>query len=228
MNTVAVVPTRGGSQGLPGKNLKVIAGRTLIEIALRQAQRVADRAILVTDSERHADEARRVHADYVVIDREVGPDELPEVKTREAMTIRPDLFEDATTIVRLFCTTPLRSDVDIQLAIAYHRATGRTVVGTSQALFRPHQVLSVHEGRGWRAAPNAQRPRQQVPGREYYINGAVYVASIESFMKYGFWEEPLKTQPINALRALDIDDENDLRAVRALWGVRDRLDTLHL
>ena len=59
---LALVPARGGSKGLPDKNIRSLAGRTLLEYAARAAAAsgVVDRVVLSTDSPRIAEEGRRV------------------------------------------------------------------------------------------------------------------------------------------------------------------------
>ena len=59
---LALVPARGGSKGIPDKNIRPLAGRTLLEYAARVSAEsgVIDRIVLSTDSERIAEEGRRV------------------------------------------------------------------------------------------------------------------------------------------------------------------------
>src|ERR1043166_2648727 len=61
MLVLGLVPARGGSKGVPGKNVRPIAGRTLLEYAARTAREsaVIDRLVLSTDSEEIADAGRR-------------------------------------------------------------------------------------------------------------------------------------------------------------------------
>lgn len=60
VHTVAVIPARGGSKGLPGKNIRPLAGKPLIAYSIEAAQRsrLVDRVIVSTDDERIAEIAR--------------------------------------------------------------------------------------------------------------------------------------------------------------------------
>lgn len=227
MKTIAVVPSRGGSKGLPGKNLKRIKGQTLIRIALDQGRRVCDHAVLVTDSRKHHLEASQGKHDSYHIIREVGDSELPEVKTREAIRLFRELFAEYDTIVRLFPTQPLRSDDDIARAINRYAETKTPVVGVSRAPFRVHQLLEpVADGVSayrYRYPEHAKSPRQEIREPDVYANGTVYVNSIEDFLGNAFWGPPVTTVEVHPLRAIDIDTYEDLRAVRALWPNRLRL-----
>ena len=63
MRTVAIVPARSGSQGLPGKNIRVVAGRSLLERAIDFARMLpVDEVIVSTDSEEYARIARSAGA----------------------------------------------------------------------------------------------------------------------------------------------------------------------
>src|SRR3954451_10687616 len=63
--TLAVVPARGGSKGLPGKNIRPLAGLPLLEHSVKLAQLCPeiDRTIVSTDSEEIAEIARAVGAE---------------------------------------------------------------------------------------------------------------------------------------------------------------------
>src|SRR5687767_15997783 len=62
---LALVPARGGSKGIPGKNIRPLAGRTLLEYVARAAaeSQVVDRVVLSTDDRAIADEGRRLGLD---------------------------------------------------------------------------------------------------------------------------------------------------------------------
>lgn len=224
MKTIAVVPTRGGSKGLPGKNMERVGRETLIEIALRQGSRTCDHVVLVTDSLEHFDHAVELGFEAILYPNEVADDELPEVKTRWAIRTFPEVFAPYDTIVRLFATQPLRSDDDIARAIRRYRETMLTTIGVSVAPFREHQVLSASCKRSVvYPQEGAARTRQEVHGPDAYINGTVYVTSIDSFTLHAFWDTPMAAVYVHRLRAIDVDDHEDLRAVRILWPVRSRL-----
>ncbi len=65
MGVVAVIPARGGSKGIPDKNIKPLAGRPLLAYSIQVAQLAhnIDRVIVSTDSERYADIAREYGAE---------------------------------------------------------------------------------------------------------------------------------------------------------------------
>ena len=117
---LALIPARGGSKGLPDKNIRLLAGRTLLEYAARAASAsgVVDRIVLSTDSERIAAEGRRIGVDVPFIrPRELAGDATPmlpvvehAVDALEQGGWRPDI------VVLLQPTSPLRQAFHIKEA----------------------------------------------------------------------------------------------------------------
>ena len=73
MSVVAVIPARGGSKGVPGKNVALVGGRALVARAVDAARRaeLVDRVLVSTDDRLVAEVAREAGAEVVV-----RPDEL--------------------------------------------------------------------------------------------------------------------------------------------------------
>ena len=119
---LAIVPARGGSKGLPGKNLRLLAGHPLIaySIAAGLQARLVDRVICSTDSEEIAAAARRYGAEVpfmrpAKLARDDSPDidafqhVLTELRTRE--NYRPGI------IVQLRPTSPVRQPGQVDTGI---------------------------------------------------------------------------------------------------------------
>ena len=230
----AIIPTRHGSKGLSDKNLRTVEGVTLLEIAVRQALRVMGSAYVITDSVTHAEIARAAGAEAIVTPFEVADGALPEDQERWAIE-NSDFFRPYASVCRLFVTHPLRSDADILRGVGLHRETGETVVSTSRAEYREHQVLMRQKGDRSKNAPyhprssNPRRPRQDVQPPDTYLVGCFYLATVESFLRYAFWPpRGLIPSPVPSLRALDVDSLSDLERVRMLWKVRVQLEGLGL
>lgn len=223
-----IIPTRGGSKGLPDKCMAVIGGHTLIHHAVRQALRTVGSAIVVTDAERHAEEAQLAGAVPVLVDYEVQDDALPEEQERRAMAICPDLFRPFSSVCRLFVTHPLRADSDILRGVGLHRETGDTVVSACRAEYREHQVVQYTGAGYWAPRVNdPARPRQMVPAPDTYLVGCFYVAGLESYRAHAFWPpHGFRVQKVPTVRAFDIDSVQDLRRAHALWRMKPVLDGL--
>jgi CMP-N-acetylneuraminic acid synthetase len=151
---LALVPARGGSKGIPDKNIRLLAGRTLLEYAARVSAEsgVVDRIILSTDSERIAEEGRRVGLEVPFMrPSALAQDDTPmlpvidhavEFVTREGW--------DPEIIVLLQPTSPLRTPVHVRAAVEELRSSGADSVVTVVELPRhlsPDYVMRIDEGR---------------------------------------------------------------------------------
>lgn len=228
-----IIPTRGGSEGLPGKCMATVAGTSLIGHAVQQALRTIGSAYVITDHLEHAEEARRHGAVALVVDHTVPGDALPEHQEHRALfDMFPEILEPYSSVCRLFVTHPLRADHDVLHGMGLHRETGHTVVSMSVAEHQEHQVVLPllgrnNDGRLTTRSVDPRRPRQLVQPADRYLVGCFYLATVESYRRHAFWPpDGFRGVEVPILRALDVDTPQDLERVRMLWGVKDQLDTL--
>ncbi len=122
MNVLAVIPARGGSKGVPGKNLRPLHGRPLlgwtVEHAL-QATRV-DRVVVSTDDERIASAARVAGAEVPFMrPAELARDDTPtEPVVLHALTELTATGYTPDLVVLLQATSPVRLPTSIDRAIS--------------------------------------------------------------------------------------------------------------
>jgi N-acylneuraminate cytidylyltransferase len=121
MTCVAIIPARGGSRGIPRKNLVPVAGKPLVAYTIEHARATPaiDRVIVSTDDAEIGEVAERYGAEVIRRPAEISGDRAPsemallhtldELETREGY--RPDL------VVMLQATSPLRREGDVQRAI---------------------------------------------------------------------------------------------------------------
>jgi CMP-N,N'-diacetyllegionaminic acid synthase len=181
---LAVIPARGGSKGLPRKNIRPLAGLPLIIHSVRLAARCegVTRCVLSTDSDEIADVGRAHGADVPFIrPAELARDDTPMMPVlRHALAAIEALEQQRYDVLLLLDpTSPFRttSDVSAALELITSRAEIDGVVACSKPTFNPFWV-GVVEGEGGLLQPafdTAQRytRRQDVP-RFLRINGALY------------------------------------------------------
>ena len=226
--TLAVIPARGGSRGLPGKNTRPFAGLPLIAHSIRFARMCPEitRCIVSTDSAEIADVARQHGAEV--------PFMRPKDLAQDSSPLFPVLGHALSSVEReertvydfvmlLDPTSPARDPDDVRRAFARLRdvpgADG--VVSVSEPDFNPiwHCVT---ETDGWMTdlMPEGKRfdRRQDVP-RVFRINGAFYVwkaAFVRSAPQS--WRESGKhlTCEIPELRAMSIDTLEEFRRAELL------------
>lgn len=106
---LAVIPARGGSKGLPGKNIRTVAGKPLIAWSIEAAlkSRELDRTVLSTDDERIAEAARGLGCEVLMRPPELATDAAT---TISLLTHIAREIPEAQTFVVLQPTSPLRED----------------------------------------------------------------------------------------------------------------------
>ena len=180
---LAVIPARGGSRGLPGKNIRVLADLPLIVHSLRCAAlvpRLAD-VIVSTDDPNIASVAREAGGNVPFMrPPELARDDTPMMPVlRHAL----DRMEAAggrkyASLLLLDPTSPGRTPDDIERAFALLAAdpTANGVVACSRPTFNPFWVGVVERDGYMTAAFESGRyaRRQDVPPF-YRINGALYL-----------------------------------------------------
>jgi len=180
MKVLAVIPARGGSKGLPGKNIRDLAGMPLVAwtIEAAQASRCIDRLILSSDDDEIVQVARRWGCDVPFVRGE-------DLATDEATTV--DVVLDSLRrcpgydwVVVLQPTSPLRTTEDIDRCLLECLDQGASVgVSVCEATVSPYWMFS-RDGQGQLQTllpmPQGATRRQDLPNA-YQLNGAVYVAS---------------------------------------------------
>jgi N-acylneuraminate cytidylyltransferase len=227
---LAVIPARGGSRGLPGKNVRPLGGVPLIGHTVRFAARQPEvtRAIVTTDDEGIAAVARDHGADVPF----VRPAELARDDTPMAPVVRHALeqveAEEGTAydvVLLLDPTSPVRDPEAVRAALARLDAAGPEVdgvVSVSQPTFNPLWVgvRAGDDGRLGRYFPEAAGiTRRQDAGRYLRINGNFYAwrsAFVRRLSASWLDEGTFLGHEIPELQAYSIDDEQELTLVEAL------------
>lgn len=221
MKVLAFIPARGGSKGIPRKNLAVVGGKTLLQHTIESAKGNAliDRVFLSSDDEQilSAGRALGICSDYR------RPPELSGDKASLVDTVIHALdWLEATgdcydIVVLLQPTSPLRSAQDVSAALEQFLALpgARTLVSVHRMREHPFECLQGDSG-SWRWLAQPVRPtsgRQDYPDSYYFVNGAIYIASVEFIRRERQFIETgaamLYVMPQD--RGVDIDDPDQLQ-----------------
>jgi len=216
----AVIPARGGSKGIPGKNLAVIQGRSLLTRcieAAREAQSL-ERVFVSTEDPAIAAAARAAGAGIVerppALAGDTASSESALLHALDALRAGGAALPDV--LVFLQCTAPFLSPDDIDGTVAMLVERG---ADTAFAAARHHGFL-------WRSAENgasgvnhdkAARARRQDRGNEVLEAGSVYVMRIDGFLeaRHRFFGKTV-VHEVPAARVLEIDTPDDLARARLL------------
>jgi YrbI family 3-deoxy-D-manno-octulosonate 8-phosphate phosphatase len=227
MTTVAIVPARGGSKGIPGKNLQVIGSRSLLVRTVEAASGAdhVDEVVVSTDDAAIAVAA--IAAGAKVVER---PPELAEdTSTSESALLHAaghlNLADD-DVIVFLQCTSPFTSGADIDQLV------DPVVEGRADATFTavPFHgfVWRVEDGGAVGANHDAAtRPRRQDRPAQWLETGAGYAFRLGPFRAAGHRFHG-RTLPVQVTRAgsIEIDEPGDLATARMLAPLVDPLPRL--
>ncbi len=221
---LAVIPCRGGSKGLPGKNLHDLAGLPLIAHSIRLAKLCPSiaRCIVSTDSEEIAAVAREYGGDVPFLrPSELAQDETPmwpvlqhalrEIETRDRLQYGSLLLLSPTSPGRL----PGDITAVIQILEDDPRAVG--VVAASKPRFNPRWVCMDVDADGYASqsfpSEKIYQRRQDVPP-VFRVNGMLYLWRRDHLVASDsprYYELPHRVLEVPEERAIDIDDISDFR-----------------
>lgn len=176
LKILALIPARGGSKGIPRKNIKPIAGKPLIAWAIEAAlcSRVLDAVVVSTEDEEIADVARQWGA-QVPFRRpaELAQDDTPGI---DPVLHALEQLPDFDAVLLLQPTSPLRTTEDIDACIGL--AQGRqaaSVVSVSEPGKHPYWMYRLGTDQRLQTLINVPpiSRRQDLPP-VYAVNGALY------------------------------------------------------
>jgi len=189
MQTVAIIPARGGSKGLERKNIHPVAGKPLLAWSVLQAldSKHVDRVFVTTDDLSIAEVARAYGAE--VIDR---PEHISGDKATSESALLHALEEIAArhgaepeTVVFLQATSPLRKPGDIDRAIeVFRREAADSLISVTRA-----DDLTIWEQRegDWNSVNFDYRNRgiRQDRPSQYIENGSIYLFTPSVLRNFG-------------------------------------------
>ncbi|MCK1795608.1 acylneuraminate cytidylyltransferase [Streptomyces sp. XM4193] len=247
---LAVIPARGGSKGVPAKNLAPVAGVPLVARAVREslAARHVTAVVVSTDDEYIADVARAAGAEVVQRPSEIAGDTATsEAAVLHAMDVYEARYETEVDVVLLVqCTSPFLTGEDIggvAGAVAEDGADSALTVAPFHGFVWRDGHSDAHPAATDTAAATATdataaatasrgsygvnhdkafRPRRQDRPQDLLETGAAYAMSAAGFRAAGhrFFGRTDLVRTDPA-RTLEVDDPHDLARARALAPLLD-------
>lgn len=218
---LGVIPARGGSKGVPRKNIREIAGKPLIEWTIEEAKqsKYIDRLILSSEDEEIIDIARSLTCEVPFVrPKELAKDDTPGVEpVIHAIKALPEKFD---YVVLLQPTSPLRNsqDIDECVELCIHRKA-KTCVSVTEPDKSPYWMYRLDEEQRMRPLISTDRfyfRRQDLP-KAYALNGAVYVADCQWLVENRtFLTDDTLAYRMPTERSLDIDTEMDFQFLEFL------------
>lgn len=215
MSVLAIIPARGGSKGIPQKNLRMVGGKPLIAYSIEQARKTAgvDRVVVSTDDVKIAEVSARYGAEVIARPAEISGDSASsEAALLHVLTeLRDQEDYHPSIIVFLQCTSPLTLAVDIEGTL---QALVDQNADTAVSVTPFHYFLWKAGKDGYGEEVNHDkrtRPLRQEREPQYLETGAVYAMRTEGFLKTKhrfFGKTALYVMPPE--RCLEIDEPADL------------------
>lgn len=215
-SVLALIPARGGSKGVPGKNIRPAGGKPLIAwtIEASRASRYVDRTILSSDDPAIAAVAMQFGCEVPFMrPAELATDKADSMGVvRHALTALSERYD---CMVLLQPTSPLRAASDIDAALELYVDSGATTcVSVCEPDKHPYWMLKMDaDGSVQQLFPPEEIPtRRQDAPQVFALNGAIYVAPADFLAGGGdFITAGTIGYVMPKDRSFDIDTELDLR-----------------
>ncbi|MBL78502.1 MAG: acylneuraminate cytidylyltransferase [Nitrosomonadaceae bacterium] len=231
MKAIAFIFARGGSKGLPGKNIRSLGGKPLIAWSIEHALAVkrVERVIVSTDSEEIAAVARQYGAEVPFIrPEELARDDSPEWLAwchvlnylRETTGVLPEIMISVPT------TAPLRLPLDIENCLdEYEKGGTDMVITVTDAHRSPYFNMVKTNADGTVGLVNPQQSaiaRRQDAPVVYDMATVCYVANPEFVMTHNStFEGRVKVVHVPRERAIDIDTLLDFQIAESILNLRE-------
>lgn len=224
MKILSIIPARGGSKGVPRKNIKDLNGKPLISYTIEAANKskYIDRVVVSTDDLEIAEVSKKFGAEIPILrPTNLAGDLSPTVECVIHMLnyLKEEEEYVPTHIMLLQCTSPLRNHNHIDEAIEkFKDSREKALISVCESEVNPYWT-NIFEG-------NKLKPfikdgysitrRQDLP-EVYRVNGAIYLIEIETFLeKKTFQPESLTGYIMDSYSSVDIDTELDFRIAEVI------------
>lgn len=215
---LALIPARGGSKGLPGKNILPINGRPLLSWTIDAAMvsSYIDRVVLSSDDEAIMAAGRACGCEVPF--RRPGHLASDTASSLDVVVHAVDQLGETGVVVLLQPTSPLRTAADIDAACRMLEVSGApacvSVVAVEQNPYWMYRVDARGRLQALISANSTATRRQDLP-EAYLLNGAIYVADVAWLKRMRtFVTDETVAYIMPAERSLDIDTHADLEAFK--------------
>jgi CMP-N-acetylneuraminic acid synthetase len=223
--TLCIIPARGGSKRIPRKNLLPLAGKALLGYSIEVAAQAGlfEDVIVSSDDEEILQLAESMGVGTDRRPETLSGDNIRFVEVLKEYLLRSEIRGRYENIACMLPTCPFRTLEDVQNAyrlFAEHPDEGFLVAVTEYDfpiqlaldLDKNSMTLSMRDPETY-----AQTTRSQSLSKTYHPNGAIYLATIASFLRTGtFFSHPLIGYVMPPSRSFDIDDPYQFRIAECM------------
>lgn len=223
MTVLGLIPARGGSRGIPGKNERPLAGRTLVERAIEAARAsgVVDRIVLTTDADSIAALGTAAGIDVLRRPADLAADDTPMLPVvahtldqLEAEGWRCDV------VALLQPTQPLRTGSHVREAIAMLEETGATSVVTVVSIpahYSPQYAMRIDAGRLLPYLSEGEGvTRRQDAQQAFSRDGTVYATRVDTIRGGSLYGDDCRPLLLRPDESVNLDTPDDWKRAEAL------------
>ncbi|MGN1205618.1 MAG: cytidylyltransferase domain-containing protein [Eubacterium sp.] len=213
---LAIIPARGGSKGIPRKNVKAISGKPMIQYTIEAAKecKYIDKVIVSTEDEEIAHISMRAGA-IVPFSR---PEELAtdEAKIIDVVLHAVEFYERKAEhfdiIVLLQPTSPLRNAEDVTRALEYYiRKEQKSMLSVSEVSESPILMRTFgEENKMEKIVSENNDVRGQDTKKYYRVNGAIYINKVSELTHETSFTDNEMGYVLTREHGIDINEPQDL------------------
>lgn len=185
MKPLVIIPARGGSKGVPRKNIKLLCGKPLIHFTIEAAQEVVDNINICVSTD--DEEIKSIAEKAGLFVPFLRPDELASdtASSHEVLMHAIEYYEKqgyfADTLILLQPTSPFRSAQQIKEAIDLYSNEIDMVVSVKETKSNPYYILFEENQNGYlKKSKEANFTRRQDCPKVWELNGAIYIINVAS------------------------------------------------
>ncbi|MBU1368322.1 MAG: acylneuraminate cytidylyltransferase family protein [Bacteroidetes bacterium] len=217
---IAIIPARGGSKRIPGKNIKLLNNKPLIYWTIEAAKKskYIDKLIVSTDDDEIAQISRQFDVQVPFLrPKKISNDNSDSISLiKHAIEFYGNIYD---YVLLLQPTSPLRLTLDIENSIELLNEKIKSVVSVCEAEHSPLWSNTLPSNLSMKdfIRPELSNMRSQELPKYYRLNGAIYIAETEYiYRQNGFLGEGAKAYIMPQGRSMDIDTELDWKIVEAI------------
>ena len=219
---VAIIPARGGSKGIPKKNLTLLDGKPLVDYTIEFAKLLNIDVFLTSDSDEILERGKINKINCIKRPNELSTDNSQIIDTllHSAKFIN-NQKEIADSFIVLQPTFLIRDLNEVNTAIERFQSENlETLIAVTKMTEHPYWCIDLNEKtEKWEhlvKRPKGETNRQNFKNTYFFINGNFYIASISSLEKYrGYFHKYTKFSTSEERYSVDIDCPQDLEFAKS-------------
>ena len=219
MKIIAIIPARGGSKSIPGKNIKSLKGRPLIEYIAKAAlgSKFIDRVFLSTENKEIKDIGLKIGLEVPFMrSKDLARDDTPTLPVIQEMVklLEEKNIYNPDIIVTLQATSPLYTSdhIDEALSIFMKDQDADSLLSEEKVPhnMNPYSVMKLVDKKYLEDFIEQENPilRRQDKKNFYARNGAIYITK-RNLLNYGLFGGKILFSEMSRSESIDIDDLED-------------------